>query len=120
MTDRNPGSSGWLLPPSADPDQRRPQPPYAREPPYLRSIGWAILAWVVTVGVVYFVSQELGVPRLGGWIGFAGFLVGYWVGGTQGGIRGRSEWLRFVLILSAVAFVAFGAGMFFYVMVLYG
>ena len=121
MTDPNVGSSGWLRPPSSDDaDRKRPQPPYAREPQYLRSIGWAILAWVVTVGIVYFVSQELDVPQLGGWIGFGGFLISYWIGGTQGGIKGRAEWLTFVLILSAVAFVAFAAGMFFYAMALYG
>ena len=109
MTDPNIGNSGWLLPPSSDDlERKRPQPPYARQPPYLQSIGWAILAWVVTVGVVYFVSQELDVPRLGGWIGFAGFLISYWIGGTQGGIKGTGEWLTFILILSAVAFVVRG------------
>ena len=121
MTDPNTESSGWLQPPSTgDPDRKWPSPPYARQPPYLRSIRWAILAWVVTVGIVYVVSQALDAPQLGGWIGFAGFLISYWIGGRQGGIKGGAEWLSFVLILSAVAFVAFAAGIFFYAMALYG
>ena len=52
--------------------------------------------------------------------GLAGFLVGYWFGGTRGGIKGRREWLGFILILSALAFVAFGFGACLAAMALYG
>jgi hypothetical protein len=118
VTDRKTGGSGWLLP---EPDtERKWPPPSARQPPYLRSVGWAILAWAVTVGVVYVISQVLDMPEFGGWIGFAGFLISYWIGGSRGGINGRQEWLSFVVILSAVAFLAFWAGIIVYSMALYG
>jgi hypothetical protein len=111
MTDRNDGSSGWR-----PPDPRGT----GRPPPYGRSIAWAFLAWAATVALVYVVAQLLGVPQLGGWLGLAGFLLGYWVGGTRGGINGRREWIGFVVILSALALVAFGFGSCMYAMALYG
>ena len=75
---------------------------------------------MVTVALVYVVAQVLGVPQLGGWLGLAGFLAGYWFGGTRGGIKGRREWLQFVVILSALAFLAFGFGACLGAMVAYG
>jgi hypothetical protein len=76
--------------------------------------------WIATVGAVYLVAQVLGAPQLGGWVGFAGFLVGYWFGGTRAGLRGRQEWTQFVVILSVIAFFVFGAGSCVYAMALYG
>ena len=111
MTDPNDGIPGWRPPDSGE---------NGRPTPYARSIGWAILAWVTTVALVYVVAQVLSVPQLGGWLGLAGFLVGYWFGGTRGGIKGRREWLGFILILSAIAFLAFGLGACLAAMALYG
>ena len=111
MTDGNDGIPGWLPPDSGGTD---------RPTPYARSIGWAILVWAATIGLVYVVAQVLGVPQAGGWLGFAGFVLGYWFGGSRGGIKGSREWIRFVVILSALAFVAFGFGSCMYAMALYG
>ncbi len=111
MTDPNDGIQGWR-----PPDSRG----NGRPTPYARSIGWAILAWAATVALVYVVAQVLGAPQLGGWLGLAGFLVGYWFGGTRGGIKGRREWLGFILILSAIAFLAFGFGACLAAMAIYG
>ena len=111
MTDQNDGIPGWRPPDSGG---------TGRPTPYARSIGWAILAWVATIARVYVVAQVLNVPQLGGWLGLAGFLVGYWFGGTRGGIAGRREWLRFIVILSAIAFLALGFGSCMYAMALYG
>jgi len=111
MTNRNDGIPGWQPPESGGID---------RPTPYARSIGWAILAWVATIALVYVVAQVLNVPQLGGWLGLAGFLVGYWFGGTRGGVEGRREWLGFIVILSAIAFLALGFGSCMYAMALYG
>jgi hypothetical protein len=96
------------------------QPNQRRSPPYSRSIGWAIAAWVATVGLVYLVAQVLGLPQLGGWVGLAGFVLGSWFGGARGGIAGSREWIVFGLILMSLAFFAFGLGSCLYAMALYG
>ena len=111
MADRNVGIPGWR-PPHADAAGRRPA--------YGRSIAWAVVAWVATIALVYVVAQVLGIPQVGGWLGLAGFLVGYWIGGTRGGIKGRQEWLQFIVILSALAFLAFGFGACLGAMIAYG
>ena len=111
MTDRNDGIPGWR-----PPDSGANGGPMS----YPRSIGWAILAWAATIALVYIVSEVLGVPQAGGWLGAAGFVFGYWFGGSRGGITGRREWLGFIVVLSAVAFVAVGLGSCMYAMALYG
>jgi hypothetical protein len=95
---------GWKLPALGDRPQRR------REPPYMRSIGWAILAWIAALGAVYFVAQVLGKPQLGGYAGFVGFLLGYWIGGVRGGISGINEWIAFTIMLTTIAVVTLGVG----------
>lgn len=111
MTDRNDGIAGWQPPDSGA---------TGRPTPYARSIGWAILAWAATIALAYVVAEVLGKPDLSGSVGLAGFLVGYWFGGTRGGIKGRREWLGFIVILSALALVAFGFGGCLATMAIYG
>jgi hypothetical protein len=91
-----------------------------RPPPYGRSIGWTIVAWVVSVAVVYLVAQVLGLRELGGWVGFAGVIVGGWFGGTRGGITGRREWTIFGLMLLAILLLAIDFGGCVFSMALYG
>lgn len=111
MTDRNHGIPGWRAPETEG---------TGRPAPYARSIGWAILVWVAAVALVYLVAQVFGVPQAGGWLGFAGFVLGFWLGGSRGGIKGPREWIVFVVILSALAFLAAGFGACMYAMALYG
>ncbi len=93
------------------------QPRSARYP---RSIAWALVAWGVSVLAVYLVAQVLRLPELGGWVGFAGFLLGSWFGGARGGITGRQEWIIYGLMLMAIALLAIGLGSCAYAMALYG
>ena len=97
-------------------DQPRPR---RRKTPYLSSVGWAVMAWIVTVAVVYLIWQG-GLPQLGGGIGLAGFMLGTWFGGTRGGIRGRREWVVFVILVLGIAFVLAGFASCAYAIALYG
>ena len=90
-----------------------------RHPPYRRSVALALGAWVVAVASVFIVAS-LGLDRLVGWVGFAGFLIGGWFGGARGGIRGVREWLLFGAIVLAVGFLLLGVGSCVYAMALYG
>jgi hypothetical protein len=99
------------------PKDDQPTPP-TREPPYGRSIGWAIVAWVVTVAAVYLVNQML--PELAGWVGLVGVIVGSWFGGIRGGISGRREWILFGLMMLAILILTIGVGGCVYSMALYG
>ena len=108
------GIPGWGN--LAPDDQSRPR---RRQPPYLRAIGWAVVAWLVAVAAAYLISQG-GLPQLGGWIGLVGFVLGTWFGGAYGGIRGRHEWVVLVILLLGLAFVLIGFGSCAYAMALYG
>jgi hypothetical protein len=114
------GSSGSGGIPGWDPATGS-KPPTAdrRQPPYRRSIAWAVAVWIVAVAAAY-VSQVVGVPQLGGWLGLAGFIVGIWIGGTKGGVRGVREWAALTGILAAIAFLALGLGSCVYAIALYG
>ena len=91
-----------------------------REAPYGRSVGWAIVAWIVSVAAVYFVSRFLGLPELGGWVGLSGVIVGGWFGGTRGGIEGWRHWVIFGLMLSVILILVTGLASCAYAMALYG
>jgi hypothetical protein len=90
------------------------------DPSFGRAIGWAILAWTAAIGVVYLVSQVFGHPELGGSIALAGFIVGTWIGGRKGGVRGAREWAALTAILVAIAFLALGLVSCAYAIALYG
>ena len=92
----------------------------SRQSHYGRSIGWAMVGWVVTVAAVYLVAQVLGRPELGGWVGLAGVILGGWFGGNRGVITGRREWVIFALMMSAILILATGLGSCAYAMALYG
>ena len=111
MTDRMAGVPGWLPPGKADPAQKGR---------YLRSIAWAIAAWVACIGAVYFIAQVLGHREIGGYLGLAGFVFGYWAGGTLGGIKSGWDWVQFVAILTGLAFLTLGFGACLAAMVVYG
>jgi hypothetical protein len=103
------------------PDDDLPTPGQRqRQPAYGRSVAWAIAGWVVTVGVVYVVSQVLGFPQLGGWVALAGVIIGGWFGGKRGGINGRRGWVVFGLVLLGILILAIGLGGCVYAMALYG
>jgi hypothetical protein len=116
---RHDGIPGWVSP-DDEPPTRRPATATASRAPYLRSTGWAIVAWIVALGIVYLVSQVLGLPQLGGWIGLAGFVIGSWFGGIMGGITGTRDWASFVVILLGIAFILVGLGSCAAAMALYG
>jgi hypothetical protein len=118
VTDPKRGVLWWEPSPQPDLPPELP-PPDTRRPPYLRSIGWAIVVWFATVAAVYFEAQVRGEESLGGWLGAAGFVVGYWIGGRLGGIRGKGEWAMFIAILSGVALVLFIAWIFIYTVAIY-
>ena len=90
-----------------------------RRPPYRRSIALAALAWIVAGACVLIVAL-LGMDRLVGWAGFAGFLIGGWFGGARGGITGVREWLVFGATLLLTVSLVLGLGSCVYAMALYG
>ena len=107
------GIPGWNSSTSS-----RPSRP-GRPSPYGRSVAWAIVAWVVAVVAVYFISEG-GLPQLAGWLAFGGMIFGIWFGGTMGRIRGTREWATLTAILLGLAVLALGLGSCVYAMALYG
>jgi hypothetical protein len=85
-------------------------PPSKRQAPYGRSIGWAIVAWLVALAVLFLIGQVPSLSDLFVLASWAGLIIGGWFGGAHGGIRGRREWIIFVLLLIAILFLAIGVG----------
>ncbi|MFL5683419.1 MAG: hypothetical protein ACJ77O_09775 [Chloroflexota bacterium] len=109
------GFLSWEPSPKSGPPTDSP-----RQPPYWRSIGWAIVAWVVAAAAVYLVGEVLRFREVAGWAALVGVVVGGRFGGTRGGITGRRQWMIFALMLSAILVLAIGLGSCAYAMALYG
>ena len=104
---------------SWEPSRKDDDPtPRSNRPAYGRSIGWAIVGWLLTAAVVYLVSQVR--PELGGWLGLAGVIVSGWFGGTRGGISGTRAWVLFAMLLLGMLILAVGIGGCAYALALYG
>jgi hypothetical protein len=87
-------ADGWVLP-------KPPPDPSSRRVPLARSVGWAVLVWIMTLAAVYLINEILAIPA--GLCIAAGLIFGVWFGGTYGGIKGGREWGMFGVVLFAVA-----------------